>query len=460
MIELLKAILGAIILAIGTLAIAFAFILRKRPDRTAAWFGAFVALYGLRLIAQSGSVRTAFPVPSGFWDAWIDVITYVIPVPSAVFVESILGAGRWQLLRRVWQMLLIYAVAGVAIDLVSGRPGAGLWLNAPFVVTGAAIAAVRLIGEWRASGISREARVALIAGAVFIAAAVVNTLGPDDRFDISDLFEGVGMLALTCGLGYVVAVRAIERDVRLTGLTRELELAREIQRSILPRALPRTPRLEMAGRYLPMQDVAGDFYDAFAVGPDRVAVIVADVSGHGVPAALVASMVKIAFATATEHSDDPATILESINRALCGKFERAYVTATCGVFDEANLSVRYANAGHPPPLLRRRSGDLVPMAGGGVLLAFVPDARYVSAAMTMSEGDQVVFFTDGLSEGTNAADEYFGDGQLARVLRSAGADGADAFAQRIVDELRAWIGPQRELQDDVTVLVVECRASA
>ena len=125
-------------------------------------------------------------------------------------------------------------------------------------------------------------------------------------------------------------------------LSRELELARSIQQSLLPQRMPEVPGLLIAGAYLPMSAVAGDLYEILPLPGGRLVVVVADVSGHGVPAALIASMLKIAVAAEADRYDRPGDILTGINRTLIGKFERAYVTACCVVV--ALSSIRQVKA--------------------------------------------------------------------------------------------------------------------
>jgi len=114
---------------------------------------------------------------------------------------------------------------------------------------------------------------------------------------------------------------------QLLAIQKELETARLIQQSILPQTVPQIDGLDIAARYIPMTSVAGDFYDFIVVDNKRVGILIADVSGHGMPAALIASMLKIALAAQSPHADDPAQVLKGLNRALCGKFQHHYVTA-------------------------------------------------------------------------------------------------------------------------------------
>ncbi len=207
-----------------------------------------------------------------------------------------------------------------------------------------------------------------------------------------------------------------------------------------------------------MSAIGGDFYDFDTAQANRLGVIVADVSGHGVPAALVASMVKIAFAAEAERLDNPGLALANINRTLCGSFQGAYVTACCGFIDALSRRLSYSSAGHPAPLLRRRDGRVEQLQERGLLLAFDADAQYPTAEVALDLGDRLVFFSDGLVEACNARDEFFGDARLEQLVAASAAVTPDQFVDEIVAELRRWVGRDTPLQDDVTLVVVDVGA--
>jgi phosphoserine phosphatase RsbU/P len=142
---------------------------------------------------------------------------------------------------------------------------------------------------------------------------------------------------------------------QLLSINHELEMARQIQLSILPRETPKIKGLDIAARYVPMSSVAGDFYDFIVVDEQHLGVLVADVSGHGLPAALIASMLKVALAAQFTHASDPARVLGGLNQTLWGKFSHHFVTAAYLFVDMEKNSMSYSAAGHPPLLLWHRS---------------------------------------------------------------------------------------------------------
>src|SRR4029453_12395613 len=152
--------------------------------------------------------------------------------------------------------------------------------------------------------------------------------------------EPFGFTILVACLG-VVAGRPPLADVnRLIAINRELEIARRIQASILPQTMPRMSELSVAARYRPMTAVAGDFYDFMELDPPQLGILIADVTGHGVPAALIASMVKVALAAQRDHADRPSMVLAGMNDVLCGRLAGQYVTAAYLFIDSESRLLR------------------------------------------------------------------------------------------------------------------------
>src|SRR5262249_18426192 len=156
--------------------------------------------------------------------------------------------------------------------------------------------------------------------------------------------------------------------------------------------------------------------DFLLVDEHQLGVLVADVTGHGVPAALIASMLKAAFAGQTPHAHDPALVLAGLNRALCGKFEEHFVTAAYVFVDLEKGILRYAAAGHPPQLLFSKS-SVVELAEGGLMLGLFQDAPYSFAEMPVASGARCLLFTDGLVESAGPQQEEFGRERCKQFLQ-------------------------------------------
>ena len=241
---------------------------------------------------------------------------------------------------------------------------------------------------------------------------------------------------------------------QLKAIRSELETARQIQLSILPREDPRTKDLDISARYIPMTSVAGDFYDFIVVDDKRLGALVADVSGHGMPAALISSMLKIALAAQSECASDPARVLSGLNEALCGKFKGHFVTAAYIFIDLEKKTITYAGAGHPPLLLRdHSSGKGSEVLENGLFLGAFPHAAYSSLERPFQEGDMMLLYTDGIVEMNSAQEEEFGGDRLKQFLENNGELPAEKFIASLLDELTTW-STGREAEDDLTLLAI------
>jgi phosphoserine phosphatase RsbU/P len=247
---------------------------------------------------------------------------------------------------------------------------------------------------------------------------------------------------------------------QLQTIQKELETARQIQLSILPTEIPKIDGLDIAARYIPMTSVAGDFYDFIVVDDKRLGILVADVSGHGMPAALIASMLKIALAAQVPHAADPAQVLSGLNQALCGKFQVHYVTAAYMFVDMAKGTLSYAGAGHPPMLMWGGSSPGVrDVEENGLFLGKFPWATYTSRELPLSAGDWCLLYSDGIPETTNHAEVEFGTEQFRKFLAVEQSTTANQLADSLLEELSRWAarGPGEEADDDVTVVAVHIR---
>jgi phosphoserine phosphatase RsbU/P len=245
---------------------------------------------------------------------------------------------------------------------------------------------------------------------------------------------------------------------QLLDINNELEMAREIQLAILPHEIPRISGLEIAARYIPMSLVAGDFYDFIVVDEKHVGILVADVSGHGLPAALIASMLKTAFAAQAPHACDPARVLSGLNQSLCGKFKNHFVTGAYVFVDMEKNSIKYAGAGHPPLLLWRQSSAAASeVLENGLLLGFFKDAPYSVVEVCVQPGDKAVLYTDGILETRSPSKEEFGPDLFKVFLESNHNLKADKFADLVLDELTGWSENHEGngQEDDITLLVID-----
>jgi hypothetical protein len=455
---------AAALLSAAVVALALFFFRRASRDLTLIYFAVLSSMYAVRLLIHLTSFRVLFDQPRAFWNYLDWTITCTIAIPLSLFFYQ-LADGR---LRKVIRGLLILQMALAALGLLAAALQANLdTLNSinnisVFLLLG--ITALYFAsGKWRAGPrqrLSHEFRVFIAGFLIWMAFAVeqnlVALLGLRSIADIN--VEVVGFLSFVACLGYVSAYRAFAKEERLLAIHKELEIARQIQASTLPQTIPALAGLEIAARYLPMSAVAGDFYDFLVVDGQHLGVLVADVTGHGVPAALIASMLKVAFAGQAEHAADPALVLTGLNRALCGKFEEHFVTAAYLFVDLEKRVMRYSAAGHPPLMLLSHGADGArEIEENGLMLGLFPEAGYSSVEIPIQPGDRCMLYTDGIFEATNPAREEFGKPRCRQFLETEQALRAPRFAAALLEKVANFSGTNgtRSQDDDITLLVLD-----
>ncbi len=453
--NILLILLGVLLAAMGVSAIAIFTLRWKTKDLSLISFGVFCALYGVRLLVRTDVLELFFDVSPGFWNTLENVITYIINIPSLVFIEQVLGRGWKSSIRRLWQIWLLFATTAILLlffhyNLMS--------LNNPLVVLTVVVVATNLFRPGQE--ITRELWV-LRAGYLILGVMVlIENLVPEtlrNRQFVMHL-EPLGICILVCCLGYIVAYRFFHNEKQLITIAHDLETARQIQAFILPRNISEIQGLDIAVRYVPMASVAGDFYDMLVVDEHRVGFLMADVSGHGIPAALIASMVKVAFASQITHASNPAHVAAGMNQILCGKLDLDFVTAVYLFIDTKKRTMMYANANHPPLLLwRKTERKIYEFQQIGVLLGQFPDAQYASTQHSLELGDRIVLYTDGIIEATNASGEFFGSDRFKTFIEAHEYLPADRFAETFLEHLSNWSGKRFEeaADDDLTLLVVD-----
>jgi phosphoserine phosphatase RsbU/P len=464
--ELAGVAIGFVLLWIGLAALAVFLFRRRSSDLTLVYFSCFAILYAVRLLFWQSIIRSLFSAGMDAFDRIDLVIDCFIPVTFTLFLLQIIEL-RWKnALRWVLAAQFAFGVTRLMSTLLHIGEHAMKLGNNIFVIGSCALVSVYYVYGRPARGTSREVKITFAGVAIFALFAIATNLQDLRVLPYQRNIEPIGFLIFVCCLGYVAAHRTLAKEERLLAINKELQIANQIQSSILPREVPRLAGLEIAARYVPMSAVAGDFYDFLVLDERHIGVLVADVTGHGVPAALIASMLKVAFAGQTAHADDPARVLAGLNRALCGKFEEHFVTAAYVFVDLDNLILRYAGAGHPPLLLAPRSNgharesESREIEANGLMLGLFPEATYTSVEIPLDAGDRLLLYTDGILEAMNTAREEFGKSRLKKFL-SASSSSTAHLADSLLLELRRWSGADagRAQDDDITLLVLDFHPS-
>jgi sigma-B regulation protein RsbU (phosphoserine phosphatase) len=445
--------LGILLLGVGVAATLVYLRAFRRKAASLPWFGLFTFLYGLRLLIKTGTLSLLFSAPPAFWRYASASITYAIFVPGVLFVRAMFPRWRRPLgLAAVG--LVAFAVCAVVADVLLQRPFSAQTPNN--------LIAIALIGVALALGFrpglppSRDLRTLRIGLASMAAAALVDNLrGLGVISWPRSEVEPFGATVFIASLGTLTVRRTLEGAKRLLALDKELAIARRIQSSILPRSMPSIPGLAVSARYEPMTEVAGDFYEFLEMGARGLGILVADVSGHGVPAALIASMVKVAIAAQKPQGDHPAAVLAGMNETLGGQLGGQYVTAAYLFVDREAGLMRYGAAGHPP-LLRFRPDDgrALELEENGLPLGMMDVAEYRQLEQPLRPGDRFLLYTDGLADATNPAGDFFGIERVKAEMAATAGLSVEKAADSILEKTRGWTAEVAD--DDVTFVLVDC----
>ena len=435
--------LGAAIAATGLVAAAFAAIRRQRSSLL-IYFALFAILYGGRMWLQTRLFGFMLG-GSSFFIRLQSAINYVVPVPAFLFFD-VAGFLRRKIRIVTYSFFAIFAFLALA-TLIGHPSDLYAQINNVMVI----VVLVLLITEpMRGLSADQDFIIARRGLLTFGAFALWDNLIPFIHLRLPRI-EPLGFVALLACLGYVAARQSLERDEQLAEIQKELEVARRIQLSILPSDFPASGKFQIAARYVPMTSVAGDLYDYVVAESTRAGLLIADVAGHGVPAALIASMVKLAATTQRSHASNPAAVLLGMNSALHGNTQSQFVTAAYVYLDAQANELRYSAAGHPPMLLLR-DGMVTEIAENGLMLAAFDFATYDTTARPLQQGDRLLLYTDGILEAADSSGEFFGQTNLSKLLQDTITLSAQKAADHIIHSVQKWAASQ---DDDLTVLICD-----
>jgi len=450
-------ILGTIFLFIGVAACCIAVVRGRDAGRILLWFGVFGAMYGVRLFAE---VPAAFSLLVGRFSPYapqlVWLITYVILIPALLFwVELSLGAVRRFLQVMVFPASVI-ALGGIYATLVHGSPRRFLPYNNVLAICLLLVVAIaNVVPRIGKKYLVIQSRVSAVGTLILAAAVIYENSRTFLRLPYYPFLEPVALALFVFSQGWIAAEKVFADERRLLSIENELAIAREIQTSILPRGLPQLSRLRISAAYWPMTAVAGDFYWFIGVDPNRAGFLVADVSGHGVPAALIASMIKVAMQSVVACADDPRAVLCGVERALSEQLRDQFVSAAYLWLDTENRKALYSAAGHPP-LLHWRGGKLERIESNGLIFGVKQESdAYPVFAMPIQPGDRFLLYTDGVTEPENAHGESFGDIRLEQVVRDNQSRSPSELSDELLAELRHWQPTSIAQQDDITLIVID-----
>ena len=250
---------------------------------------------------------------------------------------------------------------------------------------------------------------------------------------------------------------ALQFRDKLVSLQNELDVARGMQQSILPTQFPKSAGYAVHGKMQAAREVGGDFFDVLSLSDGRIGLAVADVSGKGVPAALFMMSSRTLLKGSAIGVGPPGDVLKEVNELLLeDNREAMFVTVLYAIYDPATRELSFANGGHNSPLVIHADGTstLLPLTGG-VALGIVPDLDYKQGTVTLSPGDTVLFYTDGVTEAMNHAEEEFGLETLTRQLEANPPTDPEKATEVVFEAVNTFAADTPQ-SDDITCLVLHC----
>lgn len=450
---------GAVFLFIGLAACCLAAVRRRREARIFIWLGIWSALWGARLLAESTAMVAALPHWAQNSVPLLRIAATYLLLPVALLAWLELSAGKFRVFVRALIFIsLAIDLAGIAFFVLTGSDDTLIPYN-NFVSSVGLIALVIVVVVpvlSRKFLVLPNRAVMVVGTLVFAAEALYFNLSRLLHYHTptTRLTGSLGLAVLLCSFGYVGMQIVLASERRLLSIESELATAREIQASILPADNPKMKSLRVATAYRPMTDVAGDFYDFVPVDPNCIGFLLADVTGHGIPAALIAAMIKVAMQSVVHCAHDPGAVMRGLNGVLSTQLGPQLVSAAYLWLDTKNRIALYSAAGHPP-LLHCREGEVQRIESNGLLLGVFADSDYPVCEIAILSGDRFLLYTDGVVEPENARGESFGEFRFEQVVRNNQSRALAELLDQLLSEIRRWQQPSEAQRDDITMIAID-----
>lgn len=455
--QLTDIVFGAVFLFIGLATCSIAAAIRRwRGVRLVIWLGIWSAMYGTGLLFRSPAIVAALPLVLQTSVPYVNtLIAYLLSVVAMLAFLELSRGGIRLLIKILILAEVVVAVVGFGWFAIGGSADKfilyhRLISDCGLLVLMTVVTVKKLSDKFL---VLFNRRVLAIGTLVFAAEALWSNVLRPVHYQQSRLSSHLAFAVFLLSFGYVAVQIILASERRLLAIEDELKVARELQLSILPLAVPEVRGLQIAVAYRPMTAVAGDFYEFIPVDGKRLGFLVADVAGHGVPAALIASMIKVAMQSAVTSAHEPREVLRCLNRILYGLLGNQLVSAAYLWLDAGNRKALYSAAGHPP-LLRWREGKLERIESNGLLFGVVPEADYPVCDLSIHSGDRFLLYTDGVIEPQNANGDCFGDRKLEQVVRDNQSRLPSELSEQLLSEIRVWQSAS-VAQDDITLIVID-----
>ncbi len=249
---------------------------------------------------------------------------------------------------------------------------------------------------------------------------------------------------------------SVQESKKLQSIEQELNTAQRIQIATMPSTIPEFDSMKIAVRYFPMKSIGGDFYTFHVLSKNQIGILLSDVTGHGIPAALIASMLKLVSNMLFEHAKDPKRFLSEMNRMLAGNMGDQFLTAVYFYIDAGDKKFLHANAGHQPVIiLKRTEGIIIEDNPQGRMIGLSIDNNIELSGFGLDAQDRIILFTDCITEAFNSNKEMFGIESFKKaIIKTIGMD-TEECADYLLAALEDWTGEKGKFADDLSLIIVD-----
>ncbi len=451
-----KFLFGFIYFFLGIAAL-FIFLFRIKLFEGYIFYLAMLNLsFGLRFLSENPLIRLTEIPSAEFWQYAMPLIAFVIPVAFILFIRYFIGWG-W---KKSILLLLIYSVFQGIIKIIAdySEPAQDIYgtTNTIFGL----LAAVVLLAHLFLPEMRKNREVQLIGAGLgfYLLAILYDNLAHLNWLPDKWSFDEPAYLFFNITLIVVAFKRITNTEKEFFLVKQDLETARNIQNAILPDINPKGENYEVSSAYLPMALIGGDYYDYHLAEKDSIGILIADVSGHGISAALIASMIKVAFNSQISNVRNPALVLQRMNLGLSGQLNNEFITAGYLGIDLKLKKLTYASAGHPPLILYRRSKDEIKeISVQGIPMGIFPETNFNDTKIQLKSGDRLVLYTDGIMDVANPGGELFGKHRFMELIQQTKNFLSDDAVDVMIKELNAWSGKKEDeaYEDDITLIIFD-----
>ncbi len=429
----------------------------RRNDSSLLFFGIYCLIIAIR-ITITGEFIFIQLFPDFGWETEMkfEFLTIFIGLPVFVlFIQSLYPFEMKAVVRRVY--IFLGAAFSLPVLFTPVRVYSRLLL--PFHVVGVITCLYLLFVAGLAIKRKREDAVPVFLGLTVLFGAIINDMLDAHIIIHTGYFLPSGLFIFVLLQSFILSRRsskAFSDSLKLAPLRHELEIARRIQKSLLPSGSPALPGMKLHVLTLPPEGISGDFYNWHPIGEKRIGILIADIVGHGIPAALIASIMKVLFSLESGNADRPAKLLCAVNEMLLGQNLRHFITAAYACLDIEKRTITFANAGHPPGLIISED-DPEPreMKSSGRAMGWTRDLRCTEEVIELRGGDRILLYTDGIVDCRNPKGEIFGQERFIKAVCEWRSAPAAEFAQGLSSSLRQWRRPGTAFEDDITLLIID-----